>query len=178
MEPTIGCPIALTIGCVMGWPIGFTIAWPIAWPIGFTMGCAMELTIGWPIAVPASPGTALSAMPGAPNGSSDCGVAGSSASASLRFAERPFAPDGSGVSCRRGDAGFGFSSDGTDGIDRKQCPQLSTFGAGGCEGCVCGACWACCACWACEEAEGEAERGLEGSTATSWLPATATDEMD
>lgn len=91
-------------------------------------------------------------MPGAPNASSGCGVAGSSASASaasLRFAERPFAPDGSGVSCRRGDAGFGFSS---DGIDRKQCPQLNTFGAGGCEGCEdCEDCEGCegWACWAC-----------------------------
>ena len=65
-------------------------------------------------------------MPGGPNASSGCGVAGSSASAaSLRFAERPFAPDGCG------DAGFGFSS---DDVDRKQCPQLNTFGAGGCEG--------------------------------------------
>ena len=50
------------------------------------------------------------------------------------------APDGSGVSCRRGDASFGFSS---DGIDRKQCPQLNTFGAGGCEGCEGCEGWAC-----------------------------------
>lgn len=172
MGLTMGCAIGFTIGWPIGWPIALTIGcargWPIALIIGcaiaLTTGCAIALIIGCAIAGPAIVAPALSAMLGVPNVRSGCGVAGSSASAVASLA---FAP------CCSGDAGFGFSFGCTD---RKQWPQLNTLGAGGC-----------CDGWGCEEEgegegeegeTGEAERGLEGSMAISWLPATAADEMD